>query len=218
MTRHPSANELIALRFALDERGRMVGTNEPPPRGRAPALTVVRAGSSIAWAVRADVDDERASRVASLVAAGRDAAELAAELGGVVDGGPAFLFGASPPAAADSLVVAIDRLAALAVHFRGWRADELPERQPILGICDGGAVVSVCFCARRSATAAEAGVETAAGNRGRGLAARVTAAWASAVRASGRTPIYSTSWSNAASLAVARKLGLVQFATETNIG
>ena len=49
--------------------------------------------------------------------------------------------------------------------------------------------MSICFCARRSDAAAEAGVETAERSRGRGLAARATAGWASAVRASGRVSL-----------------------------
>jgi predicted GNAT family acetyltransferase len=65
--------------------------------------------------------------------------------------------------------------------------------------------------------AAEAGVETDAAFRGLGFAARVTAAWALAIRASGRIPLYSTSWSNTASLAVARKLGLTQYATDWSL-
>jgi predicted GNAT family acetyltransferase len=68
-----------------------------------------------------------------------------------------------------------------------------------------GHAISVCFCARRSQLAAEAGVETAVGYRGRGFASRVSAAWARLIRRSGRLPLYSTSWSNTASLAVARK-------------
>ena len=80
---------------------------------------------------------------------------------------------------------------------------------------DSGYPVSVCFCAtRHSAPALEAGVETAAAFRGRGLAPRVTAAWARAIRASGKIPVYSTDWTNTSSLAVARKLGLIQYASD----
>ncbi|HEX9779864.1 MAG TPA: GNAT family N-acetyltransferase, partial [bacterium] len=90
----------------------------------------------------------------------------------------------------------------------GWTADEVPERSPILAITEQGSPVSICFCARQSAAAAEAGLETAPQFRGRGFGPRVTAAWAGAIRASGRLPLYSTSWSNQPSLAVARKLSL----------
>ena len=84
-----------------------------------------------------------------------------------------------------------------------------------MAVCyEGGHPVSVCFCARRTAAAAEAGVETAAAFRGRGYGPRVVTAWAAAVRSQGLVPIYSTGWENNASRAVARKLGLVPFATD----
>jgi predicted GNAT family acetyltransferase len=86
-----------------------------------------------------------------------------------------------------------------------------------MAVLEDGYAVSVCFCARRSIGAAEAGLETAPAFRGRGLAARVTTAWAAAVRATGRTPLYSTSWANASSLAVASKLELRIYATDWNI-
>ena len=82
---------------------------------------------------------------------------------------------------------------------------------------DGGYPVSICFCARKSGNAAEAGVDTTAASRGRALAPRVVAAWALAIRASGRIPLYSTFWHTTASLAVARKLGLVQYASDWSI-
>jgi hypothetical protein len=45
----------------------------------------------------------------------------------------------------------------------------------------------------------------------------VVAAWAATLRASGRVPIYSTSWDNLASQAVARKLGLPLFGAEMSL-
>jgi len=83
-----------------------------------------------------------------------------------------------------------------------------------MAIVENGYPVSVCFSARGSSIAAEAGVETAVGFRGRGFGPRVTAAWASAVRAAGRVPLYSTDWSNESSLVLARKLGLEAYAAD----
>ena len=132
-------------------------------------------------------------------------------LKGKVYSGPAFTF--PDVIAQPSGTVVIDDLESLEHHFSGWKASEMPGASPIVAIVDEGRAVSVCFCARRSAAAAEAGLETASAFRGRGLGPRVTAAWALAIRASGRIPLYSTSWSNHASLTVARKLGLVAFAS-----
>jgi predicted GNAT family acetyltransferase len=71
-----------------------------------------------------------------------------------------------------------------------------------------GEVVSICHCARLSDRGAEAGVWTDAKYRGRGLAAAVTAAWASLLAGSGRTLFYSTSAENVSSQRVAARLGL----------
>ena len=60
---------------------------------------------------------------------------------------------------------------------------------------------------------AQAHLETLFILDGRGFAGLATAVWGTAIRATGRTPIYSASWSNGPSLAVARKLGLVACAS-----
>jgi predicted GNAT family acetyltransferase len=107
---------------------------------------------------------------------------------------------------------------ALNVNFRGWVPGEIAAGcAPVMGVVVDGHPVSICYCARRSDVAAEAGVDTAPGYQRRGYAVRVTAAWALAMRASGRIPLYSTSWTNTASLAVARKLGLLVYASDWTI-
>jgi RimJ/RimL family protein N-acetyltransferase len=129
---------------------------------------------------------------------------------------PAFGFPEEIPQATG--ITIIDRLELLERYFRGWTADEIPSCSPIVAVMEGGYPVSVCFCATGdSAPAVEAGVETAADFRGRGFATRVTTAWASAIRAAGRIPVYSTDWDNLGSRGVARKLGLVQYASDWNI-
>lgn len=136
-------------------------------------------------------------------------------LEGTVYSGPAFTF--PKEIVRPDGTVFVDDVRLLEHHFSGWEASEIPTSSPIVALVEGGHAVSVCFCARRSDVAAEAGVETAVKFRGRGLAPRVAAAWSLAVRASGRVPLYSTSWDNEASLAVARKLGLVAYASSWSI-
>ena len=78
--------------------------------------------------------------------------------------------------------------------------------------------VSICYSARRTSAVAEAGVDTAEAFRGRGYAALVTAAWATAIRVAGITPVYSTGDDKLASQAVARKLGLREFGWDVQVG
>ena len=210
--------------FILDDRGRISATREPGPNP-PPNFCLVRGATTCVWAVRADVPDDIAAEVdalardempgADLLAPPLHAERYAALLGGRVSWGPAFSF---PEALLDpGSVVFVDDLGPIERYFRGWEAGEIPGCSPVVAVLENRHAVSVCFCARRSEVAAEAGLETAAAFRGRGLAPRVTAAWALAIRASGRTPLYSTSWDNHASLAVARKLRLHAYASNWSI-
>ena len=133
--------------------------------------------------------------------------------------GPAFTFPdtlVQPTDMTDIVVVEDERL--LERNFRGWITGEIAAgRSPALAIVEDGYPVSVCFCARRSDRAAEAGLETTEAFRGRGFGPRVAAAWALAIRATGRVPLYSTEWTNGASLSVARKLSLIPYANTWNL-
>jgi hypothetical protein len=210
--------------FVLNGEGRITSTREPNPT-RGPLFSLIRSPIRCAAAVRADIRQELAVELDDLaqeepVAVDlRDAPKHADRylclLGGAVDSGPAFTF---PDVIAQPAgVVPVTDVRLLEHEFRGWTQDEIPERSPVLAVIEDGRAVSVCFCARRSEVAAEAGLDTAAAFRGRGLASRVTAAWALAIRASARLPIYSTSWSNRESLAVARKLSLVACASDWTV-
>jgi len=94
----------------------------------------------------------------------------------------------------------------------------LAQRQPCFAVIESERVRSVCYSACTAPKgAAEAGVETRAEDRGRGLAARCVAAWALAIREHGGLPLYSTSWSNRSSRAVAKKLGLELFGEDWHL-
>lgn len=213
----------LATHFILDARGRIVSTREPGA-SRGPLLSIIRSSSACAWAVRNDVPDDTADSIAALVrteplvrdlrAAPVHAAEYLSLTGGQPGGfnGPAFAFPNTLEAASGIVLVEDER--ELQRHFHGWEPGEIPAgRAPVMAVCEEGSPVSICFCARRSDSAAAAGLETAPAFRGRGFGPRVTAAWALAIRATGRVPLYSAAWTNAASLAVTRKLGLTAYAS-----
>jgi len=208
--------------FVLDGWRRIRSTREPQPVP-GPAFVFIRGTAACAWAVRADVAGCLAGELDRLASQERPSATwdqplLHARryediLGGRIKWGPAFEFPDQLPPTGGESVVRDE--AALNHHFAGWVAGEIESgRAPVMAVHEGGYPVSVCFCARRSAAAAEAGVETAGAFRGRGYAPRVTTAWAAAVRRQGLVPLYSTGWENDASRAVARKLDLVPFATD----
>jgi hypothetical protein len=223
--------------FILNGEGRITSTREPGA-SRGPLFSLVRSSTCCAWAIRADVPKDLASELDRLAREEPPALDLSVApvnadryLSLVGDrirsgheavaktrqsDGPNFTFPDGMARVSDVVVVEDERL--LEANFRGWVPGEIAAgRSPVLAVVQEGHPVSVCFCARRSDVAAEAGLETAEAFRGRGLAQRVTTAWALAIRATGRVPLYSTSWTNDGSLAVARRLGLVAYANHWSI-
>ena len=95
--------------------------------------------------------------------------------------------------------------------------EELPEWQPFLVLVEDSQAVSVCRSVRITPQAHEAGVETLPSYRGKGYATKVVTGWAKLVKARGAIPMYSTTWENIASQAVARKLQLVLYGEDFQI-
>ena len=211
--------------FLLDEVGRITSTREPQATP-GPMFSLVRSTTSCAWAVRSDITQVVADELNHLARqepplSGLRDVPLYADryiqlTGGQVQSGPAFTFPSALTQPYNVVMVEDEQL--LERHFHGWVVGEIDAgRAPVMAIVEEEYPVSICFSARSSSVAAEAGVETAVGFRSRGFGSRVTTAWALAVRATGRVPFYSTSWSNTASLAVARKLGLQAYAVDWSI-
>ncbi|WP_133579954.1 GNAT family N-acetyltransferase [Aureibacillus halotolerans] len=127
--------------------------------------------------------------------------------------GPAYRFPQEiRQPAHDTVLVNTDNAQLLEQHFSSFIPD-LAQRQPCAAVVQNDQAVAVCFCARTNDEASEAGLETHIDFRGRGFGQAVVLAWALAVRKRGRSPLYSTSWDNIASQALAKKLGLVQYGT-----
>ncbi len=197
---------------------------EPQPTN-GPSFTLIRSRADRVWAVGARVAPELAEHLDLLarreppLEEWRDPPRFAeryrALLGGDLVSGPALEF----PDRIDGPegVGLIDDARVLQRHLQGWTAEEIAGRTPMAAVTVDGHAVSLCACARRTDEAAEASLETSEAFRGQGMAEQVTAAWAIAVRKSGRIPLYSTSWDNTASLAVARKLGLTTYAASWSL-
>lgn len=220
-----------AVLFRYDGRGRMLALNESEPDHPAPRLFLGRTVAGNIWRFRHDLPDSLIQRLDRLLRDEPITADLSQPpsiLAGVVaalereapieslSAGPAWRFPDPIPAVEGVVPVTEANLDAMQRHYP-WTATHLEELQPCRAIIVDGEGVSVCFSSRISREAAEAGVDTVGAFRGRGYAPAVVAAWASAVREAGLVPLYSTSWDNLASRAVARKLGLILYGADLSI-
>jgi len=224
--------------FTHDEHGRIRDVNEPEG-DRAPRFFFARSTEGNIWRCRDDVAEGTVRELERLVAAEpvRDdlraeprslrefLAVLRAEPGIASSAwqytGPAYRF----PAALPPATAAATRLTRTDLHLlrrMTWNlertAREFERYAPFVAVIEDGVAVSLCHSARLTERAAEAGVETLEAYRERGYAAVVATGWAHAIRATGRIPLYSTSWDNRASQAVARRLRLVHYGTDLSLG
>jgi hypothetical protein len=219
--------DLDAL-FIHDARGRIVRTNEPDGRP-APRFDFWHTRVGNIWRVGRHVPDNVARRLEELAVSEPVRDDLTSPpvqfeamhgaLGMAFDPessgyGLGYRFPDAIPDLPDTTRITSDNLHLLRrmVDDMAWPRAALDAGDIWTAVVVDDAAVSICFCSRLTDRAAEAGVETLAGYRGRGYAPTVVAAWARAVRASGRIPFYGTSHDNLASQAVARKLGLIRYA------
>ena len=232
----PDDRELLNIHvralFTHDTRARLLSVNEPwgeaPP---APRLYFGRACAGNLWRLRADLPEPLAAELEALCAdepsgAGlsgtpRHAGAYARLLGAHgrvrrVEAGPAYRFKDYPAPSRDLLQVTEADAGALRGGFEAM-LEELPFAQPFVAVVEGGRAVAVCRSVRVTAAAHEAGVETLPDFRGKGYATDTTAGWARLVRDAGAEPLYSTSWENAASQSVAKRLRLVQYAADFHV-
>lgn len=217
--------------FIHDARSRLLSVNEPGGGGPAPRLFLGRTRRGNLWRLRADLPQPLVEELEALCrdeptgdelhSPPRHAAAYVRMLEAhapvrEMEAGPAYRFAEYPEPVRPPLALTEKDAAVLRSGFQDLIA-ELPDWQPFLALMDGGRAVSVCRSVRITDEAHEAGVETLPEFRGRGYAADVVAGWALLVRSLGAIPLYSTSWGNAASRAVARKLRLVAYGADFHI-
>lgn len=220
----------IATLFTLDGAGRLRRVNDLVGQP-APRFFLGRTARGNVWAVRHDVSEKLVRAFEALCASEPDGNEFLVPPYGArayeallageapvrhVGAGPAYRFPNELREVSGAVAVTSDNSELLDPYMSAWRED-VTAGVPFVVVVNDGHAVSVCCSVRVTSAAHEAGVETHADFRGRGYAALAAIAWARAVRAAGSIPLYSTSWENSASRAVARKLGLVRFGTDLHI-
>ena len=218
--------------FTCDARSRLLLVNEPGG-GRAPAprLFLGRTRERNVWRFRADLPEGLVGELEPLCADEppglghgdrlrhtRVYVRLLEAHSPVrkVWAGPAFRFTEYPEPSRPLLAVTGADAESLRGGFEEL-LDELPARLPFVAVVEAGRAVSVCRSVRATDAAHEAGVETLPDFRGRGYARDATAGWARLVRSLGALPLYSTSWENEASRALAQKLRLEQYGADFHV-
>jgi hypothetical protein len=225
--------ELMALHvealYRYDTAGLMLGDNEPdgadPPRfymHRTLAGNTWRFGHTlpktiqqhlatlcVAEPIAADLQSLPAQYYAIRAALAEDV-PITGEYRG-----PAYVFERAPQPSACAVLIDKTNHDLLRRHFP--YESYPPAAGPAAVVVKDGAAVSRCFCSRLTSRVAHAGLETIEAYRRRSYAIASVATWAAAVYASGRQPLYGTSWDNLASQGVARRLGLQLYGEDWSI-
>lgn len=219
----------VDVLFIHNTDGKLLRINEPEPTDPAPRFFMTRTANGNLWRTRHDLPAELGNelhRLAETVPVGIDQPEASCFLPMLTTvlnqhapiqsmyGGPAYRLPELAPSQ-HAVTVTQENAALLDRHF-AW-ARNLDDYTPVVVVVEDGAAVAIGFSSRLTPKVAEAGVYVEPPYRGRGCATEVVRSWAAGVRAEGRLPLYSTSWDNAASQAVARKLGAVQYGVNFSI-
>jgi hypothetical protein len=230
-----SDTELMAIHvqtlFTHDRHSRLLLINEPGGGGSAPRLFLGRTAEGNLWRFRADLPELLIQEIEALCMDEPVSDESPNKLCHFeqyvhllethapiqeVGMGPAYQFAHFFEPSRHVLAITETNAELLQGGFEEL-LPELHDWQPFLAIVEDGKAVSVCRSVRITSQAHEAGVETLPCYRGKGYGTEVGAGWANLVKSRGALPLYSTSWENIASQAVARKLQLVSYGEDFHI-
>jgi RimJ/RimL family protein N-acetyltransferase len=230
----PEALELMRMHvealFVHDARSRIECTNEWTPRvasrfflGRTRAGNLWRFSADLPDGLAAELEkvcrDEPVSPELPHLPANHDAyLRLLGSQRPIerVWSGPAYWSPTRSTEGASATEITAENASLLRGGLDAWLPD-VPHLRPFYVAVEEGRAVSVCASVRITPAAHEAGVETLPAFRRRGHALCAVAAWAEAVRRLGVVPLYSTSWENRASQAVAARLGLAMLGVDFSV-
>lgn len=216
--------------FTRDDAGRLLVVNEPSG-AVAPRFFLGRTANGNLWWFRHDVDAALLNDLRALCESQPTSLDVAADLGNAApfiarlareepvrktEAGPAFHFPPDLSRGERTVQVTADNATLLSPYLEAWRGD-VSTCAPLVVALEDGKAVSICGSVRVTEQAHEAGVETHPDFRRRGHAARAVRTWARTIREMNRIALYSTSWENESSRALANKLGLIQFGADLHM-
>ena len=230
-----TAQELMAIHiqalFTHDANSRLLFVNEPGGGTPSPRLFLGRTREGNLWRFRADLPETLVEELEALCVDEPIGKELHTPPRHVesyvrllethapvceLSLGPAYHFTQYLEPSRPVLAITETNGGALRGGFEELVA-ELPDWQPFVALVEGSRAVSVCRSVRITPAAHEAGVETLPDFRGQGYAKDVVAGWARFVHSMGALPLYSTSWENTASQAVAKKLQMELYGADFHV-
>jgi hypothetical protein len=227
-------HELIGGRldvlYVRDGHGRLLHDNEPFTPSSAPLVHVSAGRDLTVCATRQDVPVSVGGQLMKLANSHADPCNrpssgfidrLQAALEsyfavGALYAGPAYRFPDNLPSHTEAVLLCPPMALSLKDDW-GDIAAELIGNQPCTASMVDGRAVAVCQTVRRSATMAEAGLDTLPSFRRQRHGTKALLHWVQEIRASGLEPLYSTSWDNTASNGLANSLRLSQYGTDLNI-
>ena len=132
--------------------------------------------------------------------------------------GPAYWIPKQANLSANTVLITEENAPVLEPYFP-WKITSKSNfrTSPVVATVVDNEAVSICYCARITDKASEAGVETVESFRGHGYAGQAVARWAEVIRQSGIIPLYSTSWDKLGSQRVADKLLCVNYGDNFSI-
>ncbi|MED4752585.1 GNAT family N-acetyltransferase [Brevibacillus choshinensis] len=209
--------------FVHDRNGRLIGINEPD-RQPAPRLFWGKTRTGDVLRFQRDVPDHTVAEIQAIMKQDETPEKLSLVIRTFekeqsinrIWMGPAYACFTGVTSPTGAILVTEQNQSALEAGFSRLLS-ELPFRKPCYMVTENDVAVSVCFCARSTDRAAEAGVETLEDYRGRGYAALTVSSWCRAIYESQRIPLYSTSWDNYASMSVAKRLNFTLYGTDISI-
>ena len=133
-----------------------------------------------------------------------------------LESGPAFIIPDEMDGASGIVEININNRDTLKNNFK-YTWGNLEHLLPCSAKIVNGKAVSICRSVRKYKNILECGVDTVKAVRGMGYGSSVVAHWAKRVWENHQIPCYSTQWDNIASIALAKKMKLRQYAIDISI-